>query len=518
MLKVNTYQPLNITNKFIDDIECKDWLHEIDMMQYEEVFLVNFSLGGKLLSRKRLGQVRQQDLSKMNITNFEHQKILMDHIRHTLEYSFHSPVRKQQSKEKYLARTPVHLRPPAPPVVPEEGPKYHIKNDEHGEHKRGNKGKKGKDKNFRRKRRSFDNAVWNKINALRTKEVVAHDAAEDLRHGRKPAILKEKEDKSNHKHRTRRYSFGENTPMDQLTAAQKGNLYGNMAMEYDIIQKEMATIKAEHLLLFQSLINCSTGRIYFLSEHTREVVVLIGHEWYRESVDSDVAGACAISGNIINIKDAYNDPRFNKNLDTITGFKTRNILCMPVRANRGGGRIIGVIQMLNKLGTNEDGSSADFDDSDEAILADCVQRIADDIHMKFKELLNAAESLTGSSTFVAESSTTHGSSYASATAASKSHAVDKYEYQNDEIHTVHEKGFNIQDDDAVKKISDRNIQDRRMHALDDYKRNSVDHGKDHEDGDKSGSGNATADSKGSGLFVGDEEKEMFPDEMEADAK
>ena len=78
--------------------------------------------------------------------------------------------------------------------------------------------------------------------------------------------------------------------------------------------------------------------------------------------------------------------------------------------------------------------------------------------------------------------------------------------------------FNIQDDDAVKKISDRNIQDRRMHALDDYKRNSVDHGKDHEDGDKSGSGNATADSKGSGLFVGDEEKEMFPDEMEADAK
>ena len=503
MLSINTYDTVNMKNKFIDDIECKDWLREIDMMQYEEVFLVNFTLGGKLLSRKRLATVRQQDLSKMNITNFEHQKILMDHIRHTLAYAFHSPVRKQQSIDKYHARTPVHLRPPAPPVIPEGGPKFHIKENEHdGSGSKGKKSKKG-DKSFRRKRRSFDNAVWNKINALRTKEDISHVAAEDLRHGRKPSIVKKQEDKSHHKHRTRRYSFGENTPMDQLTTAQKGNLYGNMAMEYDIIQKEMATIKAEHLLLFQSLINCATGRIYFLSEHTREIVVLIGHEWYRESVNSDIAGHCATTGNIINVKDAYNDPRFNRNLDTITGFKTRNILCMPVRANRGGGRIIGVIQMLNKLGTNDDGTPADFDDSDESILADCVQRIADDIHMKFKELLTAAESLTGTSTFVAESSSIHGSTYASGTAASKSHVTDRYEYKKDEMHSIHERSFKIQDDDTVKKAADRNKEERRRHALDDFKR----HDHDNDDSKDSGSKDERADEGAAKQLFADDTKD-----------
>ena len=32
-----------------------------------------------------------------------------------------------------------------------------------------------------------------------------------------------------------------------------------------------------------------------------------------------------------------------------TGFRTRNVLCQPVRSNRGGGNIVAVIQMLNKI-------------------------------------------------------------------------------------------------------------------------------------------------------------------------
>jgi adenylate cyclase len=46
------------------------------------------------------------------------------------------------------------------------------------------------------------------------------------------------------------------------------------------------------------------------------------------------------------IPDAYADTRFNRAIDEQTGFKTRSILCAPVKTVKG--EIIGVIQVLNK--------------------------------------------------------------------------------------------------------------------------------------------------------------------------
>ena len=42
----------------------------------------------------------------------------------------------------------------------------------------------------------------------------------------------------------------------------------------------------------------------------------------------------------------YSDKRFNKEVDQETGYKTRNMICSPVKTVRG--KIIGVIQVLNK--------------------------------------------------------------------------------------------------------------------------------------------------------------------------
>ena len=56
----------------------------------------------------------------------------------------------------------------------------------------------------------------------------------------------------------------------------------------------------------------------------------------------------AKTGEIVNIPDAYNDPRFNPEVDKKTGYRTNNMLTMPMR-NRDG-KIIGVFQMLNKKG------------------------------------------------------------------------------------------------------------------------------------------------------------------------
>ena len=42
----------------------------------------------------------------------------------------------------------------------------------------------------------------------------------------------------------------------------------------------------------------------------------------------------ASTGDTLNIYDAQNDPRFDKELDKATGFHTRSILCMPIRDNK----------------------------------------------------------------------------------------------------------------------------------------------------------------------------------------
>ena len=62
-------------------IDVFEWLAEVGLPQYEETFSVNFARGGVMLSRRRLEQVRLQDFPNMNITSFEHQKIILQHIK-----------------------------------------------------------------------------------------------------------------------------------------------------------------------------------------------------------------------------------------------------------------------------------------------------------------------------------------------------------------------------------------------------------------------------------------------------
>lgn len=61
-----------------------------------------------------------------------------------------------------------------------------------------------------------------------------------------------------------------------------------------------------------------------------------------------IAGTVFTTGDTINIPEAYADQRFNPEVDRRTGYRTRSILCMPVRNKNG--RIIGVTQVLNKSG------------------------------------------------------------------------------------------------------------------------------------------------------------------------
>ncbi|CAN0060374.1 unnamed protein product, partial [Phaeothamnion confervicola] len=43
-----------------------------------------------------------------------------------------------------------------------------------------------------------------------------------------------------------------------------------------------------------------------------------------------LCGYAAASGQVVNVTDCYNDPRFDRTWDLQTGFRTRSVLCVPI--------------------------------------------------------------------------------------------------------------------------------------------------------------------------------------------
>jgi len=79
-----------------------------------------------------------------------------------------------------------------------------------------------------------------------------------------------------------------------------------------------------------------------------ELVSKIAHgaDEIRFSAKTGVAGAVVRSREILNIPDAYADERFNPEVDRRTGFRTRNILAVPLLDYSGD--LVGVLEVLNR--------------------------------------------------------------------------------------------------------------------------------------------------------------------------
>lgn len=99
-------------------------------------------------------------------------------------------------------------------------------------------------------------------------------------------------------------------------------------------------------------INADRGTLYLVDDFKSEIwsKALHGTEIIeiRLPIGKGLSGYVAKTGEAINIPDAYNDPRFNPEIDKKSGYRTNNVLCMPMR-NRND-KVIGVFQLLNKRG------------------------------------------------------------------------------------------------------------------------------------------------------------------------
>jgi adenylate cyclase len=79
----------------------------------------------------------------------------------------------------------------------------------------------------------------------------------------------------------------------------------------------------------------------------------------RIPANRGIVGYVASTGEILNIIDAYDDPRFDPTTDQQSGYRTQTVLCMPVFNAKG--ELIGVTQLINK-------NQGTFTNSDEEFL------------------------------------------------------------------------------------------------------------------------------------------------------
>jgi transcriptional regulator with GAF, ATPase, and Fis domain len=66
----------------------------------------------------------------------------------------------------------------------------------------------------------------------------------------------------------------------------------------------------------------------------------------RIPISKGIAGHVASTGEALIIDNAYNDDRFNPANDVKTGFRTDNMICVPLKQKKG--NVIGVVQLINK--------------------------------------------------------------------------------------------------------------------------------------------------------------------------
>jgi sigma-B regulation protein RsbU (phosphoserine phosphatase) len=113
------------------------------------------------------------------------------------------------------------------------------------------------------------------------------------------------------------------------------------------------------------------GTVFLMDHERNEIWSLVGigldqHE-IRLPVTRGIAGWVAQHSEVVNLADAYTDPRFESEFDVRLGFRTRSLLCLPI-LNKDG-QTIGVLQLLNK-------KSGPFTQGDAAMLRNISDHVA----------------------------------------------------------------------------------------------------------------------------------------------
>ena len=123
------------------------------------------------------------------------------------------------------------------------------------------------------------------------------------------------------------------------------------------------------------LLDAERGSVFLHDPGTRTLVsrVATGTGELRFPDDKGIAGECVATRGIVLVADAYADPRFNRQVDVETGFRTRSLLTMPLIGHDD--TLVGVLQVLNKRGGPFDEADIPVSSALAATCAIAIQRM-----------------------------------------------------------------------------------------------------------------------------------------------
>jgi signal transduction histidine kinase len=120
---------------------------------------------------------------------------------------------------------------------------------------------------------------------------------------------------------------------------------------------ELETVLRDTTEMSAMTLQAKAATLFVVDERNRELIFYMPtgtaggmlHEM-RIPQHQGVAGWVSMNRRSIIVNNVENDPRFTSLVDDTTGFKTRNILCVPLTVQ---GRLVGVLEVLNKEGDED---------------------------------------------------------------------------------------------------------------------------------------------------------------------
>ena len=139
------------------------------------------------------------------------------------------------------------------------------------------------------------------------------------------------------------------------------------------VNSSMLVEEATNLIIKNAclILNCDRTTIFVLEKLSNLLTVHTGEginkNDFKVPNDKGIVGYVFTKGEKLKIDDAYQDERFNKEIDRKTNYSTKTILCLPLRNVEG--NVVGVLQSINK----RDGL---FNQDDEELMEFFVNQVS----------------------------------------------------------------------------------------------------------------------------------------------
>lgn len=104
------------------------------------------------------------------------------------------------------------------------------------------------------------------------------------------------------------------------------------------------------LRIARTEVKADRGSVFLVDKQHKELWSIVAQGLESQEIripfGRGVAGNVAESGELINVPDAYELPIFDRSFDQKFGYRTKSLLCLPIRHRSG--EVVGVLQLLNQ--------------------------------------------------------------------------------------------------------------------------------------------------------------------------